>query len=73
MISTRPMMVPPNVRTQCKRCFMFRMSPNDASQIAQDFGHGAEAVEEPLDTGECFVLKAGSPQIVRFNAFELVN
>lgn len=73
LISTRPMMVHPNVRTQCKRVFMFRMSPSDAADIANDFGHDRYVVSKELDKGDCIMLEAGTPAIEHFNAFAVVN
>lgn len=72
-IAQRPTMIHPHVRTQHSRLFLFRVAPQDAKEIAADFGHGPEAVSDQLDTGECFMIKAGSPTIEKFNCFEVVG
>lgn len=72
-IAQRPTMIHPHVRTQHSRLFLFRVAPDDAKEIAADFGHGPKSVADELDTGECFMIKAGSPDIEKFNCFEVVG
>lgn len=73
IMAQRPKMLHPNVRTQCALAYMFRLSRDDAREIAGDFGHGAEVVNETLDTGDCILLTSGSEAIERFNVFQLVG
>lgn len=73
LVSQRPKMLPPNVRTQCAHCYMFRLSSDDSRMIAADFGHGAEIFTEPLDTGDFLLLISGSTAIENGNVFEIVD
>jgi DNA helicase HerA-like ATPase len=46
LISQRPTMLPPSVRTQCGVAFMFRLAKHDAKEICADFGHDYPAILE---------------------------
>jgi hypothetical protein len=70
----RPKMLHPSVRTQCALCYMFRLSRDDAREVAGDFGHGPELLQQDtLDTGDCILLTSGTEAIERFNVFELTG
>ena len=73
LLSQRPKMLPPNVRTQCALCYMFRLSVDDARVVCADFGHGTEVAQKTLDTGDFIVLTSGASAIDQANVFELVR
>lgn len=64
LMSQRPKMVPPNVRTQCARCYMFRLAAEDADEIGRDFGH-SKLSSENLDRGEFLILDSGRASYTR--------
>lgn len=72
LIAQRPKLLPPNVRTQCAMCYMFRLAPDDAKMILADFGHGGD-VQKSLDSGDFMLLISGSSSIDEFNCFALVD
>ncbi len=63
-LAQRPKMVAPNVRTQCRTCYMFRLSPDDMDSIGEDFGHG-NLSRFVLGPGEFLKLTSASPEIGR--------
>ena len=71
LIVQRPMMLHPDVRTQCCYVYMLRLSVNDARIICGDMGHGPEVSNEVLDKGDCLLLTSGTEATERFNVFEL--
>jgi len=73
LISQRPKMLPPNVRTQCAHCYMFRLSRDDGRMICADFGHGDEIFSKPLDTGDYLLLVSGSAAVEEFNCFDQID
>ena len=73
LISQRPKMLPPNVRSQCAQTYMFRLASDDAKMVCADAGHGSEISSITLDTGDCLLLLSGSSTIEQFNVFELVD
>lgn len=73
MIAQRPKMLHPNVRTQCAYAYVLRLSGDDAKTICDDFGHGREISQTPLDKGDCMLLTSGSRDVEFFNVFELVK
>jgi DNA helicase HerA-like ATPase len=73
MISQRPKMLHPNVRTQCAYAYILRLSSEDSRIICADFGHSADVAQIQLDKGDCLLLASGSRDIERFNVFDLVN
>jgi hypothetical protein len=73
LISQRPKMLPPNVRTQTAHCYMFRLARDDARMICADFGHGDEIFSTPLDTGDYLLLVSGSSAVESFNCFDQVD
>lgn len=71
LIAQRPKMVAPNARTQCARCYMFRMATSDASEVLADFGHDNMKLE--LDTGDFLILNSGSKDYAQANIFKLLE
>lgn len=68
LIAQRPKMLAPTVRTQCGRAYAFRMSPDDLTEIGQDFGHG-QLGKTLLEKGDYLVLNSGLSAIGKFNVF----
>ena len=73
LISQRPKMLPPDVRSQCAICYMFRLAADDRKMVASDFGHDSEVYNKNLDTGDFLVLISGSSEIEECNVFALVD
>jgi DNA helicase HerA-like ATPase len=73
LIAQRPKMLPPTVRTQCARGYLFRMSPDDAAEILGDFGHRPKILGAPLDKGDFYILDSGQASIKRANIFNLLK
>lgn len=80
LIAQRPKMLPPNVRTMCATCYMFRLARDDAREICADFGHSypdvlssvesdKEVIKE-LDTGDYLILTSGNVAVSRANIFD---
>lgn len=72
VITQRPTKVHPDARTNCARCYMFRMAQDDAKEIGADYGH-SNLHKENLDRGDFLVLNSGSSELSRANVFTLVN
>jgi len=73
VITQRVKMIPPNVRTQCSRLFLFRCAKSDAREILNDFGHEADIFPESMDKGDCLMVESASDTVEEFNAFELTG
>ena len=73
LVSQRPKMLPPNVRTQCAHIYMFRLSDDDQKTVLADAGHSKDVVEKQLDTGDFLLLRSGSQVIVSHNVFDLID
>lgn len=73
LISQRPKMLPPNVRTQCAHCYLFRLAADDMRMICADFGHGPEISQKSLDTGDYVLLVSGSSEIEVANVFDQID
>lgn len=72
LIAQRPKLLAPSVRTQCSRCYMFRLAHEDASEVARDFGHSWPFEnEKELDKGDFFILYSGQVRKERANVFKL--
>lgn len=72
VLSQRPKMIAPTVRSQLHRCYMFRLACEDANEIGRDYGHsGIDKIS--LDRGDFIVLNSGTAQIQRGNVFKLVS
>lgn len=72
VISQRPKMLAPNVRSQCTRVFMFRLAADDAREVCADVGHGRDVYSIQLDTGDCVMMQSGSAAIEKFNCFRVI-
>lgn len=72
LIAQRPKMIAPNARSQCGRCYMFRLAVEDADEIGRDFGHSLLG-KTSLERGDFFILESGTSKIRRANIFELLN
>lgn len=73
LISQRPKMLPPNVRTQCAHTYMFRLASDDAKMVCADAGHGSEVSQINLDKGDFVLLISGTAAIEHGNVFELCD
>lgn len=73
VMSNRPKMMPPNVRSQMGITYMFRLAKDDARIVAADSGHGVEVYGAELDKGDFLVLVSGSSVIHSGNVFDLVD
>lgn len=73
LVSQRPKMLPPNVRTQCAIIYMFRLSREDARLVGSDAGHSLTDEQINLDTGDFLLLVSGTSDIEEFNCFDLVD
>jgi hypothetical protein len=74
LISQRPTMLPPNVRTQCARYFIFRLALTDTKELLADVGHNSSVLKgTEFDTGDCLMVCSGSPEVEFFNVFDLVG
>jgi hypothetical protein len=71
LISQRPKMLAPNVRTQCSVAYIFRVAHEDLRELAADLGH--DAPETTLDKGDFLVLRSDSPAIAHGNVFDLLD
>lgn len=72
LIAQRPKMLAPTVRTQCGRAYAFRMSPDDLTEIGQDFGHG-QLGKTLLEKGDYLVLNSGASAIAKHNVFSVAD
>lgn len=74
VISQRPKMLAPNVRTQCGQAFIFRLAVDDADEIGRDFGHTNLGKHvSALDKGEYLMLISGTPAIAKGNVFKQLS
>lgn len=76
LISQRPKMIAPNVRSQVGRIYMFRLATDDSREILADMGFDfsdSGLKEKPLDKGDFLVLDSGNPVIYRANVFQLLR
>lgn len=72
VITQRPTKVHPDARTNCARCYMFRLANDDAKEIGSDYGHST-LHRENLDTGDFLILNSGSAKLSRANVFQLLE
>jgi len=72
LMTQRPKKVHPDARTNCGRCYMFRLAIQDATEIGADYGHSGIA-RIPLDRGDFLMLDSGSATYSRGNVFQLVK
>lgn len=73
LIVQRVKMIPPNVRTQCARLYLFRAAKADAREILADFGHDPEVLPETWEKGDCLMVESGSDNVEQFNVFTLTG
>ena len=73
LITQRPKMLHPDVRTQCSYAYVLRLSNDDKKMIYSDFGHSGDVESKPLDKGDCVLLTSGSSDVEEFNVFALVS
>jgi hypothetical protein len=72
ILTQRPNKVHPDVRSQCERCYMFRLAQDDAAEIGKDYGHsGVHKIS--LDKGDFLLFNSGSAAIQRGNVFQLTT
>lgn len=68
MIVQRPKMIAPSARTQARRGYIFRLSPDDMDDIGADFGFSGVG-KIVLDKGQFLVLDTGTVCIKRASIF----
>jgi hypothetical protein len=73
LVVQRVKMIPPNVRTQCARLFLFRAARADSREILADFGHEPDVLPEHFEKGDCLMVESGSDTVETFNAFVLTG
>jgi hypothetical protein len=69
----RVKMIPPNVRTQCTRAYLFRMAKKDANEILSDFGHESDIWPDSWEPGDCLMIESASDNVEQFNVFVLTG
>ena len=72
LLTQRPTKVHPDARTNCGRCYMFRLAFDDVKAIGNDYGH-SDLHKINLDKGDFLVLNSGSSEFSRANVFNLVQ
>lgn len=72
LLTQRPKKLHPDVRSQCGRCYMFRLAIQDSKEIGADFGY-SDIHAEILDTGDFLILNSGSSTFERANVFKLLK
>lgn len=72
LMTQRPTKVHPDARTNCGRCFMFRLAYDDARSIGLDYGFN-DLHKLNLDKGDFLVLNSGTASYSRGNVFDLVS
>lgn len=72
LMTQRPTKVHPDARSNCGRCYMFRLAFDDARMIGNDYGH-SDLHRISLDTGDFLLLNSGSAQYSRANVFNLLK
>lgn len=72
LMTQRPTKVHPDARSNCGKCFMFRLARQDAAMVGNDFGH-SDLIHQRLDTGDFLVLNSGTAHFERANVFDLLT
>lgn len=72
IMTQRPTKLHPDVRSQCGRCYMFRLAVDDVKLIGNDYGF-SEIHKINLDKGDFLVLNSGTSSFQRGNVFALVQ
>jgi len=70
LIAQRPKMLPPTVRNQCGRAYVFRLAKDDLKEIGADFGF-SDLHKIELDKGDFLLLNSGSAQFQKGNVFQI--
>jgi len=72
LMTQRPTKIHPDARTNCARCYMFRLAHDDARAIGLDYGF-SNIHRINLDRGDFLVLNSGTSQFSRGNIFSLLE
>ena len=72
LITQRPKKIHPDARTNCPRCYVFRLAQDDVKDIAADYGF-SNLHRISLDRGDFLALNAGSAEFSRANVFQLLQ
>lgn len=72
LMTQRPKKIHPDARTNCGRCYMFRLAQDDAKEIGADFGF-SDVHKQELDRGDFLILNSGSAEYSRANVFKLLE
>jgi DNA helicase HerA-like ATPase len=72
LMTQRPKKLHPDVRHNCGRCYMFRLSKSDRSEIGADYGFD-DLDKLSLDKGDFLVLNSGTAKFDRGNVFQLLE
>lgn len=72
VITQRPKLVAPSVRSQCSVAYVFRLRADDMKEVGADYATDFKD-QKPLDTGDFFVLRSNTTEIKRANVFTLIN
>lgn len=72
VITQRPHLVAPTVRSQCGKAFVFRLGRDDARSIGAEYGHNL-LLANGLDRGEFLILESGHKSFSRSHIPGLFN
>jgi DNA helicase HerA-like ATPase len=72
LITQRPKMVPPNIRTQMGHAYMFMLAPDDREELGKDLGQAGMG-KIALDTGDFIYIKSGKQGHKTANIFQLLE
>jgi Zonular occludens toxin (Zot) len=72
LITQRPKKIHPDARTNCGKCFCFRLAQDDLKSIGADYGF-SDLHKETLDKGDFLILNSGDSQYSRSNIFQLLK
>ena len=72
LMTQRPKKLHPDVRHNCGRCYMFRLSKSDRAEIGGDYGFdGLDKIS--LDKGDFVLLNSGTASFSQGNVFQLLE
>lgn len=72
LITQRPTKIHPDARTNCGRCFCFRLAHDDMRAIGLDYGF-SDIHKISLDKGDFLLLNSGESAYSRSNVFNLLE
>lgn len=72
LLTQRPTKIHPDARTNCGRCYMFRLAYDDARSIGLDYGF-SDIHKISLDKGDFLLLNSGTASFSRGNIFNLLE